>query len=350
MRLSSKTAADVYKAISQRVIGQESAKRNLATLLAMHLAWFSRADLAHTAPNALVIGPTGVGKTHAIRTAAEALKIPLVIVDATRLSPPGYPGTSLEDILVELVSASRQLRGEANAAQLEDLGLPEPDELEIARRGVVFIDEFDKLSTTAGPTGERNELLQRRLLQFVDGTTVTLNPYLDRGEKEVRFETQGLMFIAAGAFTNLLEDAAKRPQERMRGMLEHDHVILEDLVRFGFMEELIARLPVLIEFNSLETTDLEQILKTEAVDPSLFYVRYLEALGTRLSITDDAREYIAKRAVELGIGARGLHQVLFPMLALLSQDIESEPIDRFTLDAAQAKVLNRRVEACRNGR
>ena len=116
------------------------------------------------------------------------------------------------------------------------------------------------------------------------------------------------------------------------------------------MEELIARLPVLIEFNSLETTDLEQILKTEAVDPSLFYVRYLEALGTRLSITDDAREYIAKRAVELGIGARGLHQVLFPMLALLSQDIESEPIDRFTLDAAQAKVLNRRVEACRNGR
>ena len=342
------SAASIYKAIDERVVGQEIAKRDLATLLAMHLNWFAKADSVHTAPNALVIGPTGVGKTHAIKTAADALNIPLVIVDATRLSPHGPQGMSLEDVLTELISGARRLISEQRIEQLEHL--PELDELEIAKRGVVFIDEFDKLTSRSRSTGERNELLQRRMLQFVDGTTVTLNPNPETGEREVQFNTEGLLFVAAGAFTNLLSDAGKRSQEQMRDMLQHNHVILEDLVRFGFMEELIARLPVIIEFTELEQDNLEEILHTEAVDPSVFYIRYLSSLGTRLTITDEARRYVAGRALRLSIGARGLHQVLFPLLSLLSQEIEDSPQSDYVLGIDEISKLSRKVEERRNAR
>ena len=342
------SAPNIYKALNEKVVGQEVAKRDLATLLAMHLSWFAKADSVHTAPNALVIGPTGVGKTHAIKTAADALNIPLVIVDATRLSPHGPQGTSLEDVLTELISGARRLINEQRIEQLEDLA--ELDELEIARRGVVFIDEFDKLTSRSKSTGERNELMQRRLLQFVDGTTVTLNPNPETGEKEVQFSTEGLLFVAAGAFTNLLSDAGKRSQEQMRDMLQHDHVILEDLVRFGFMEELIARLPVIIEFAELEQADLEEILSTEAVNPSVFYTRYLSSLGTQLDITDEARQYIAGRALRLSIGARGLHQVMFPLLSLLSQEVEDSPRYQYVLGIDEVSRLSRKVEERRNAR
>jgi ATP-dependent Clp protease ATP-binding subunit ClpX len=324
------------------------AKRDLATLLAMHLTWFSKADAVHTAPNALVIGPTGVGKTHAIKTAADALNIPLVIVDATRLSPHGPLGTNLEDVLLDLISAARRLISEGRVPELENM--PELDELEVAKRGVVFIDEFDKLTNRSSSTGERNELLQRRMLQFVDGTTVTLNPNPETGEKEVQFNTGGLLFIAAGAFSNLLDDAGKRSQEQMRDMLQHNHVILEDLVRFGFMEELIARLPVIIEFSELQQEDLEEILRTEAVDPSVFYIRYLSSLGTRLEITSAARRYVAERALRLSIGARGLHQVLFPLLSLLSQEVEDQPVASYELGLNEVSRLSRKVEERRNAR
>jgi ATP-dependent Clp protease ATP-binding subunit ClpX len=341
----------IQEAINRKVVGQAAAKRDLATLLAMHLQWFAHPDPEHTAPNALVIGPTGVGKTHAIRTAADSLNIPLVIVDSTRLSPHGYQGTSLEDVLVELISATRRLIREGRAQELvHALNLPELDELKIASRGVVFLDEFDKLSTRNKHTGERNELLQRRLLQFVDGTIVSLNPNPEHGEEEIQFDTGGLLFVAAGAFTNLLDDAAKRSQEQMREMLRHDHVIFEDLVRFGFMKELIARLPVVIEFVELTVEDLERILHTEAVDPSLFYSRYLASLGTRMTITPEAKCYIAERAAKIGIGARGLHQVLFPMLALASQDLEEEQLTEYVLTDDDAKSLERRVEERRNVR
>lgn len=315
----------------------------------MHLAWFNRADLEHTAPNALLIGPTGVGKTHAIRTAADALQIPLIVVDGTRLSPHGYQGTSLEDLLIELISTARKLIANPDRTlSAEAFGLPELDELEVARRGIVFIDEFDKLSFKKSSTAERNELLQRRLLQFVDGTSVTLNPSAESGDEEVVFDTSGVLFVMSGAFTNLLADTSKRPQTRTREMQRHDYVIFEDLVRFGFMEELIARLPVLIEFQKLTKEDLIGIMTTQAVDPSLFYVRYLESLGVTLRITSQAREYIASKAVRLELGARGLHQVLFPLLAILSQTLERHPVETYVLDEAKLEDLITKIEVDRS--
>ena len=348
-RRPSQKADFIYAKLSEKVIGQESAKRNLATLLAMHLAWFARADMDHTAPNALLIGPTGVGKTHAIRTAAQALEVPLIVVDGTRLSPQGYQGTSLEDLLIELIGVARKIISDPNRKiRAEDFGLSELDELEVARRGIIFIDEFDKINSKKSSTAERNELLQRRLLQFIDGTSVILNPHAESGEEEVIFDTAGILFVMSGAFTNLLSDTSKRPQARIREISRQNYVIFEDLVNFGFMKELIARLPVLIEFDKLSKDDLATIMRTEAVNPALFYSRYLSSLGIRLQIDDSAIGYIADKAERLELGARGLHQVLFPILSLLGQTLERASVHDYVLDKEGVQNLIAQIEAGRH--
>ncbi|AQZ60932.1 hypothetical protein BKM31_05000 [[Actinomadura] parvosata subsp. kistnae] len=311
----------------------------------MHLQWSLKPD-PHTAPNALIIGPTGVGKTHAIRTASEILNIPLAIVDATRLTSHGLD-SSLDAVLVELISAARRVIAGEHGASSSEL-----DEQNLARRGVVFIDEFDKLATRERSSHERNELIQRRLLQFVDGMTVVLNPSPENGNQEILFDTQGLLFIAAGAFTDLLDDLGQRPLRTMGQMKEHNRVIPLDIERYGFMQELVARLPVLIEFSNLSEDNLVEILLRDVIDPSKFYVQYISSLGSELVFTPESRRWAASSAVSLEIGARGLHQVLFPILAQLSQNIEEEqvPPKVVKLDMNMIMRLKRQIEAKRNAR
>ncbi|MGW2961363.1 AAA family ATPase [Streptomyces sp. NPDC001220] len=347
-------ASAIYEGLGD-VIGQENGKRDLATLLAMHVQGQVKRPVnpAHTAPNALIIGPTGVGKTHAIRTAAAVLELPLAIVDATRLATSAYGDEQLDEVLIELLRASRgRLKQHASQPLLDKADLSELEELKDAEQGIVFIDEFDKLATDARVRDDRNELVQRRLLQFIDGTRVSLRPGNHIGEDELPFDTAGVLFLVAGAFTDLLEDLGGRPHEVMRGMARHNHVISQDLVRYGFMPELIARIPVIIEFSGLGEEELVGIMRNEATDPSQFYVTYLRSLGVELSIADEAQHWIAAAAAKLKIGARGLHQILFPLLSLLSQEVEravSRPA-RVHLDKKTAEELARRVEYRKNGR
>lgn len=340
----------IFGRLSSQVVGQDLAQRDLATLLAMHLQWFATQDIAHTAPNALIIGPTGVGKTHAIRTAAQVLDVPLVVVDSTRLAPHGA-GASLESVLVELISAARRLiRDGTRMHNKSRRGLSELEELKLARGGIIFLDEFDKLAARSGRSDERNEQLQRRLLQFIDGTSVTLNPNPERGEEEVTFDTAGLLFIVAGAFTDLMSGVGQRSHREMRTMQRYNHVISEDFVRYGFMHELIARLPVIIEFSELGPKDLETILSIDNIDPSQFYISYLQSLGTVLKIDARAREWISSSAARLDIGARGLHQVLFPILAQLSQRVENNRPAEVVLDLAMIKQITYAIEEKRRAR
>jgi len=340
------TSVDICGELTNNVVGQESAKRQLSTLLAMHLHWFVGHDLSHAAPNALLIGPTGVGKTHAIGTAAKILNIPLVVVDATRLFPFGDQGPSLDGVLFELISAARRLINEqrvARSANNGDSELSELDELEVARRGIIFIDEFDKLVDQSDSSSSRNQLLQRRLLQFIDGATISLNPLPRAGEEEIIFQTAGLLFVAAGAFTNLKKQAGPRSQNAMRDLNVNTGVTFEDLVHFGFMQELIARFPVKIEFGELTAADLEDILTNRAVDPTLFYTRYIKSLGTDVEVTKEARALIAQQALRFGVGARGLHQILFPMLTALSHEIEDKPRPHFCLDVDEVVRLTDKI-------
>ncbi|MCQ9135544.1 MULTISPECIES: AAA family ATPase [Streptomyces] len=339
------SARRILAELRKTVVGQETAIRDLATLLAMHSEWFSKPDDDHTAPNALIIGPTGVGKTHAIRRAAQNLNIPLAVVDATQLGGVGA-GPNLDDILLELLTTSRRLMKEKKlpAGSLNDDGLTYLDELKVASRGIVFIDEFDKLATRSKQTNERNELIQRRLLQFIDGASVTLNPSPEANDEEVTFNTAGLMFVVAGAFTGLTDDVGARPQPRARALDDPNQIIPDDLVRFGFMKELIARIPVIIVFEELGTADLVEILRNPAIDPSLFYRRYLKSLGADLVIDDSALARIAADAADLGIGARGLHQRLFPLLARLGQQVEDDPVRSVVLDQPKIDALDQELE------
>ena len=341
------SAREILEGLNQSVIGQIPAKRDLSTLLAMHLLWSESnpPDMQHTAPNALIIGPTGVGKTHAIRTAAEMLGAPLAIVDATQLSHYGLD-QGLEGVLYELLAASRRLITDPESARR----VRELEELDLMRRGIVFIDEFDKLAVKDRVHSPESELIQRRLLQFMDGTVVTMRPSALTGGETIRFDTAGLLFVVAGAFSDLLKEIGARDHARMRSMLDHNHVIAEDLVAFGFMKELVARIPVIIEFSQLTDLDLAKILETEAVDPSLFYKRYLEHLGSTLEITPEGRAHIAKAAARLEIGARGLHQVLFPILALLGQKAETDTPHFIILDAEEVEKIMREVEERRSAR
>ena len=351
---SPRDAPQIFEELALGVVGQESGKRDLATLLAMHVQSTAIEYLnpAHAAPNALIIGPTGVGKTHAIRTAAEALQIPLAIADATHMSSSAFADESLDMVLIELVRSSRRLIREKS----KPVGYDEPpdlDELYNAQRGIVFIDEFDKLAIRSGNREDRNELVQRRLLQFIDGASVTLSSSRHTGEDELTFQTAGILFVVAGAFTDLLADPGGRTHKAMRSMQRHNHVISEDIVRYGFMKELIARIPVIIEFSPLTEEDLTRILQTPSIDPSQFYVQYLRSLGTELKIKEDAQRWIAARAAELDVGARGLHQVLFPILSLLSQDMENDEDKRpdlVELDVRQVQDLARKVEGRRSDR
>ncbi|MGE6955067.1 AAA family ATPase [Staphylococcus capitis] len=333
------SAREIQSILSRTVVGQERAVHELSTLLAMHLHWFVSADLRHPTPNALLVGPSGVGKTHAIVTAAQILNVPLVIVDATRLFPYGDQGPSFDSVLIQLISAARRLVRTQLAIGNNDFA--EVDELELARRGIIFIDEFDKLADQHDSSSSRNQFLQRRLLQFVDGATISLNPLPGPGEQEIIFETAGLLFVAAGAFTNLDRDAGRRSQVALRSMDSSDPALFEDVVRYGFIPELIARFPVKVQFDSLDASHLEAILCNENVNPAAFYTQYFHSLGVDVEVTRDARQYIAREARKFGVGARGLHQFLFPVFACLSRELEVRDRKTFTLDAEQAARLSR---------
>jgi ATP-dependent Clp protease ATP-binding subunit ClpX len=289
------------EALERLVVGQAQAVTALSRLIDMHFSWFDMPDPQHRPPNALIIGPTGTGKTHAIKVAAAALRIPCLVVDSTRLVSTGS-STSLtpEDILQSLVKRARPVAG-GNAPE------------DVAARGIIFLDEFDKLRYIK-PTDD-TAAVQRRLLQFIEGDSLDLAP----GEYDTPrvLDTQGILFIAAGAFTNIESVKHKRGVSSGWG----DLIRPEDIHRYGFLEELAARLPIIVRFNELDTEDLREILDRDEVSPLNFYREYFSRHGFRLDIAPGAQTEIAKAAAQSKLGARGLHQELFPVLNDLANQL-----------------------------
>jgi ATP-dependent Clp protease ATP-binding subunit ClpX len=301
---------EVLRALKSKVVGQERAITLLSRLIDMHFAWFDAPNSMQRAPNALIIGPTGTGKTHALRVIADSLQIPLVIVDSTRLVGSGMAGQlTLEHIVEQLVQRARII-----IQNNEGMGGPES----LAERGIIFLDEFDKLHSVAQDYNDITGVVQRGLLQFIEGTKV----YIERDEKSVPrvIDTTGILFIASGAFSGIQSAQVKagRTPGQSRTPDASYTIHPSDVREYGFMVELVARLPIIIKFESLGKKELREILDNKEVSPLNFYLRYFEQAGIDLKVPAETKDLIAEDAKRADVGARGLDQELFPVLCELS--------------------------------
>lgn len=324
--------AAIEDMLTKYVKGQTEQIRSIAVLLSMHLQWCRHPDPRHTPPNALVLGPTGTGKTFTFRTAAEWLRLPFISIDATSLVPAGIVGQQVEDIAANLVNLADEILRESGLPRYRD------DDLRLAERGVVVLDEFDKLSAPSDGRASDASLksgVQRRVLKLLEGSPVSVGVRLhsEGAQSGLRtMDTRGLLIVAAGAFEGIDKVRARRPQSISRRPGDRDKILSVDIQNFGFIPELVARLPVMIEFSPLSQDEMLAILRDENTSPITTWTNYVRSMGATLSISEETLQVFAQRAAELSLGARGLQQVVFPVLsrvvaeALLSEEAPRDEI------------------------
>ncbi|MGI5208396.1 AAA family ATPase [Spirillospora sp. CA-108201] len=313
MTENSEVPFTVAEELSRLVVGQRRAKAALGRLIDMHMTWFDQPDRLHRAPNALIIGPTGTGKTHAITVVAEALRIPLAVIDSTRLVSVGSnQQISFEEIVIQLVKSARIISQGGNSLTKSAEAL--------AERGIIFLDEFDKLRYST--PSQENAAVQRRLLQFIEGETVFLE--MDEKSAPRSIDTHGILFIAAGAFSGIRSKqvTSKRSMATSKTPESGMTIQPQDVHEYGFVHELVARLPIIIPFSRLVEDDLLEIINHEMVSPLKFYEFYFRQYDLDITIPDDTRRLIAHEAFRTSdsLGARGLHQELFPVLNALATE------------------------------
>jgi ATP-dependent Clp protease ATP-binding subunit ClpX len=313
--------AAIKKALDELIVGQETAKWQLGLLLSMHLALKMDATQV-TKAHALLIGPTGVGKTHTIRTACKLLGLPHVVVDATSLVQSGIVGEQVEDVLKTLVVAAAEIISPNNPPKASE----HDKDIELASGGVIFLDEFDKLAAADGMGREdaaSRRLVQRRLLKLIEGSMLRVGVKYHNSDADRFIHTGGMLIIASGAFTGIrdTEVIAKRPPALLQDLYDHAAVSSIDVITFGFIPELVARLPILIEYDELSAAHLLGILRHPVVSPLVVWERYVSVFGSHLDIDDESLRIIAQQAARLRMGARGLQQVLFPVIVRKASEL-----------------------------